>query len=1046
MKYINRREDFLKNYNNILKIKDKYTNSENIKTINEDVVGGPFVNNVGWGDSLLGRLINSTLRKAKIGANLLRIKSVEQRLRDSMDDILLTSSVAELDENDKRLYAKALISTYLIALQDAVEKGEAKIELLNLTESAILEVNSNKDLEDKNELLRQLNEWKKYLEQFEEGESEDDDYKNEEKRTETETYLENFKYLFDILLTYQGITQEIKNVVNSTESPTQQTNKQSSTEGEFEIGKEYVFTNKSGKENPVKIISLDKTKKAGPDKEFLTKDDIIGTDVIKRDHAFVAFKDVKGMYKKTMSVPKNQLKPLPGEENVTVAKSKEKTPKQIQTESKLMKYDDFLKIDEDTNDTNTSKVGKPIGKIVGKIWKFITSSKDERKLDLDTKKLWDVIKPLYLAFKSEPNILIKDGEFHKFLNSDDRTTNDGYEKYKLSIDKIYTNIRSINGINEDVHTILEKSNEIGKYIADIYTVTKEKPDGSFIIYIDETNKIEVKGETWDVFTDDIKGFNESMKYVLEVTSKWNEGDTVTWNSRDTGKKITKEILRIDGRNLIFKDKSGKEFTKSMDDVEKVLEESKTLLRYKSFLSMNEADYTENKIGFKKEEDTTDPTEDTEDPTEDTTNDNNSEVSEWKNPNSVTKIQDWWDKKMDLKIWILEKTEVDKVRVNLDKKLAEKKDSIVIDGMDPILEIVKVFNRAYKLHTTQVIPTGRSGGKVSNKTFLEYHSFGGGTPETAGASGGPYRNNAIFNQWENCVLDVKKDKKYQAIFNVGTKLKVGDEYIEKAGMNLRKFMTDMLDGDELYKGGSGKEQGAQAKFLDKYFGYKDDKNDSNLYYGGDGGVVTGVANNIKSVEVSLVDGRETSIKIKNENSLEYTWFSLLISENGGNGKRFYFQIQEIKDNFLYINYSETAFYLKKSLQKFSRTTVNLNKEINQFNEKDPNGEIYPIMATRIKSTELYKDGKFNLPNSITINSVMRVNDDKKSDNKGTKVVKKENNWKIIKANHIVDLSRGSTKDDFKRVKIDKSSTEKNIKEYGGFENISSTEGIKDTNIK
>ena len=33
-----------------------------------------------------------------------------------------------------------------------------------------------------------------------------------------------------------------------------------------------------------------------------------------------------------------------------------------------------------------------------------------------------------------------------------------------------------------------------------------------------------------------------------------------------------------------------------------------------------------------------------------------------------------------------------------------------------------------------------------------------------------------------------------------------------------------------------------------------------------------------------------------------------------------------------------------------------------------------------------------------------------------------------------------------VKIDKSSTEKNIKEYGGFENISSTEGIKDTNIK
>ena len=45
---------------------------------------------------------------------------------------------------------------------------------------------------------------------------------------------------------------------------------------------------------------------------------------------------------------------------------------------------------------------------------------------------------------------------------------------------------------------------------------------------------------------------------------------------------------------------------------------------------------------------------------------------------------------------------------------KKGDDIVIQGLDPVLEIVKVFNRAYKLHTTQVIPTGRSGGKVSNK--------------------------------------------------------------------------------------------------------------------------------------------------------------------------------------------------------------------------------------------------------------------------------------------------------------------------------------------
>ena len=96
----------------------------------------------------------------------------------------------------------------------------------------------------------------------------------------------------------------------------------------------------------------------------------------------------------------------------------------------------------------------------------------------------------------------------------------------------------------------------------------------------------------------------------------------------------------------------------------------------------------------------------------------------------------------------------------------------------------------------MIPSGRSGGKVSNKTFMEYTTFGGGDPSTAGKSGGPYRNNAIFNQWEDTVLDIQREKKYQPIFNIGTKLKVGDDLIEKAGANLRKFMTDMLDGDEL----------------------------------------------------------------------------------------------------------------------------------------------------------------------------------------------------------------------------------------------------------
>lgn len=1084
MRYLNKRDEFLKNYNNIVKIKESYVpKSKKEQLITENDNAGPFVNNVGWGDSLIGRAIHAVMRKARIGVNLVRIKAVEQRLRDAMDELLLNTSVAELDEDDKKLYARALITTYLLALEEGVENGDPMLELMNLTESAILAVEQNKDLEDKNELIRQLNEWKKYLEQFKEEEiQEEEDDVTEEKRTATETYLENFKYLFDMLLTYQGITLELAKAGGAVAATPSVVSATPSVANNLEVGKEYLHKNAKGVELPVKIISLDKTQTIGPDGEFLTKDDIIGTDVIKKDLALVAFKDKAGLYKKPMTVKKSNLKPLPGGENV-IAKA---TPV-VQNSSKLVRYNDFLRINENNAagatpsntgtqpvDGNKSVIGKPIGKVIGAIWKFITGSKDERKLDEDTKKLWEAIQPLYLAFISEPNILIRDGEFHKFLNSDDRTTDDGYEKYKASIDKVYANIRSINGINEDVHTILEKSDEIGKHIAGIYTVTKEKTDGNFMKYVDEINKLEVKGETWDVFTDDIKGFNESMKDVLEVKSKWNEGDSATWKSKDTGKPITKEILRIDGRDLVFKDKSGKEFTKSMDDVEKVLEESINLLRYGSFLRIDEnknkfrqsskgsgskqqptpvtpppvtpppADVTDPTANDDDEDEDTDSTDDTTDGTN--TGDEDGEVSGWKNPNSVTKIQDWWGKKMDLKRWVLEKTEVEKVRINLDKKLAAKKDSVVIDGMDPILEIVKVFNRAYKLHTTQVIPSGRTAGKVPNSVFMEYHCFGNGSPATAGESGGPYRNNAIFNQWEDCVNDVKKDTRYQCIFNVGTRLKVGNEYIEKAGSNLRKFMDDMLDGDELYKSGTGTDsQGAQSKFLDKYFGYKAETDGKDTYYNSDDrDEVTAVANSMPAVELKFVDGASTGIKIEKNEDLKYTFFSLLV-EIGGRTQRYYLQIQDVKDNLLFINYSKTAFYMKETLKSSNvNITIKLDASMKESAHKNEKMD-FPIMATTAKVTDIYaKDGRL-LTGGIRIEGVTRLDDDGKVDNKKGKIQQVKSEGTVKSAQHIVDLSKGSTTADYKRVKANQTATDKTINDYGGFKNISTISEVRQAKI-
>ena len=111
MKYLSNRDEFLKR--SINKI-DEYKSLEgkDLEVINEGD-SGPFANDIPWNDSLLGRLINSTIRKAKIGANLVRIKAVNRRLKDAFDDLLGQSAVSGLSNEEKAEYNKVLIFSFL---------------------------------------------------------------------------------------------------------------------------------------------------------------------------------------------------------------------------------------------------------------------------------------------------------------------------------------------------------------------------------------------------------------------------------------------------------------------------------------------------------------------------------------------------------------------------------------------------------------------------------------------------------------------------------------------------------------------------------------------------------------------------------------------------------------------------------------------------------------------------------------------------------------------------------------------------------------------
>jgi hypothetical protein len=279
---------------------------------------------------------------------------------------------------------------------------------------------------------------------------------------------------------------------------------------------------------------------------------------------------------------------------------------------------------------------------------------------------------------------------------------------------------------------------------------------------------------------------------------------------------------------------------------------------------------------------------------------------------------------------MEKTEFEKVKANFEK-LEKDKGAFVIDGYDPIIEILKLFNRAYKLYMQKYI-TKRSAPGVS--TAAKYTSFG---------ENGPYRNDKIFDIWENGVLDVMKNRKYEFIFDKKTNLRVGNEIRPGGGANLRKFMTDMLDGDSLYKAKSGygdAGRGKQAELLDKYFGEADDK----------------VAAAVEQVDMSpdVKDNKEivaaiekgsTKIKATKCNEafsndgkmaiypIRNTFLVIKAKDKDGNEIQRSFFIQDEDDRYVYMQYSK-AFgsftpYLDASIlghaNEFERGDLEVKKD-------------------------------------------------------------------------------------------------------------------------
>lgn len=934
---------------------------------NEGSGSGPMANDIGWHDSLVGRLLNHIVRKVKIANNLRRIKNVVESLKGEFVRLEAEGVAIKMDVEERAQFIKIKIANFFYELKTAVENGEETIIIIGLTEVAITNVKLLKDdeidKEIKAKLEAELEEFLEYLKTInddevpteegeeggaqeggaqqegdEEGEEEEEDDSYSKLEASLPTMIKNLNALYYVLKNYKSV-----NLLNLNKKEVADANKEApyvtvagdtitSIQLNAKVNKKNLTTDQIIDKNKLelkptidaagknKIPAVKATLPAGLELVLEKQGNSVdGNNVYKEeDHLTQAFgkltKDITSLIdgkdgklpisaefirillekhkegeNKTLiiSLYDNINKYLVGNKKQTI---QEKDPLYKESYEYLMP-----KVDKNPN-------GGKIEVVAEKIARF-----SKRALQFDGKNLYgglgELADPLK-KFVETLKVLMKNPIVNvKPEYSEQSSTKEKERKYNVGQKYTYTNSKGVKkvvtlvskthkmkrgadkkwGTKDDIQ--MEPRDSKGRYIdvaTDKSTVSFQASHSQLSSYVDQ-KAIETKYKKDEL----IKDIESATKKALELRKTAPE-------------KAEKIQSQIDDKKA------------QLDKLDESVNESVYISKYMEIqagmraimLELNEALKNNSKptgrllkfdgfMSYIKEAD--EPVTPGETPEPDTTSDPRSSMSR------VEKIQDWFNKKcMTVKAYTLEEAEYTKVMENFDK-LSKDKGAFTIDGYDPIIEILKLFNRAYKLYMVKHISKRSTGAGVS--TDSEYTQFGDKC----------FRNDKIFDVWEFAVQDILKDRKYQFIFDKKTLLKVGDELRPNGGANLRKFMTDMLDGETLYKSKSGYGEGgrgAQATLLDKYFGAPDETDAKGVKAATENAEVeeneqmakaaTENAVKIKTTKISdsiNADGTTADFAIRKS-------YLIIKGTNKDGGLQRTFFVQDIDEKYVYLQYSKT----------------------------------------------------------------------------------------------------------------------------------------------
>jgi hypothetical protein len=859
MRYINNREQFITDW------RKKYT--EDSKATNEafDMSGGsgPMGNDINWGDSIVGRMFNSIFRKIGVQQDLKSINNVIKAIQKEFESIKIESQTNNVD---KTKLSKLHISYLLEALTNAVHSGTKVIIIKSIAEETIDIVDESELPEDdKLEAIEELEAFLKFLEQYDDeiGEDLSDELtgidSSEEEKAEsisTSGWGKN---------TYSGMITMIRNLIKVIEN---KDNVSTTAQGEKEdkevskdknyIKNSIIKSLKEVYETPLLEIFVtirdnsiyfreeklatvnekgefianvgkwDSTNKRFTNKvetrimkitnEIITNfslhianrlketlgDKTVDKSVKLSESEVKSFNEkVSGKWAYMRSLQNNhyavQIENIDNSgsfRNESIWKVEGDKVKEIKTSygptliSSLFKRgiifnkqsDSFSKLKEKNKESSlepTTSFELKIGMYKGDSVKIISEKGSEYEIEVSGKRV-------FVPKNEVTNI--RTNESYEFLLeksrlSDEETyANQALARLKSSLNELITEKSKKPAIDIDFLKSIDKSgskkfiNLFGSEIKNKYDQVSERIQNT-PLYKTLTESIEMVDDTL------LSGPKEK---VQAKSLRSNAAEKIAMFASVSMLFVGEGLYGPLGELGKALEKFNNEFQKLLNTEFKKIEEKteeKVVFSYLDFISINE----------KKTE---------------------KEISE--------EIKTYYDENVSYEKWVVTKEEVQEV----DNEIENSKPSSVT--YDRIIRIVKLFNKAHKIHTTDVIPSGRRSGKVSNRVFREYEYVGDGAspgrpvPEGGVEPGiGPYRNKKVFNKFESAIIDIIGDPKYKDFFSEDVKVtNLDDTESVKAGDGkiLLKFMNDLLDGNKLYK------SGAQSKFFAEYFGFKlDDKN-------------------------------------------------------------------------------------------------------------------------------------------------------------------------------------------------------------------------------